>query len=130
MSRACWPGTHSRDITDQKNLEEQLRPPGVPRPIDRMANRALFSEHLEQALRRRGRTGGGLALLFVDLDSFKAVNDLHGHANGDELLTRSRRLRATCRDADAIARLGGDEFAVLFEALALGPDACSAPSAS
>ncbi len=118
---------NSRDITDQKNLEEQLRHQAFHDPLTGLANRALFSEHLEQAVRRRGRLGGGLALLFVDLDSFKAVNDLHGHANGDELLKQvAARLRATCRDADAIARLGGDEFAVLFEALALGSDPSSA----
>jgi diguanylate cyclase (GGDEF)-like protein/PAS domain S-box-containing protein len=118
---------NSRDITDQKNLEEQLRHQAFHDPLTGLANRALFSEHLEQAVRRRGRTGRGLALLFVDLDSFKAVNDLHGHANGDELLNQvGARLRATCREADAIARLGGDEFAVLFEALALGSDASAA----
>lgn len=118
---------NSRDITDQKNLEEQLRHQAFHDPLTGLANRALFSEHLEQAVRRRGRTGRGLALLFVDLDSFKAVNDLHGHANGDELLNQvGARLHATCRDADAIARLGGDEFAVLFEALALGSDAAAA----
>jgi len=111
---------NSRDITDQKTLEEQLRHQAFHDPLTGLANRALFLEHLDQAVRRRSRIGGGLALLFIDLDSFKAVNDLHGHALGDDLLTQTaERLRATFRDADAIARLGGDEFAVLFEGVAL-----------
>lgn len=111
---------NSRDITDQKTLEDQLRHQAFHDTLTGLANRALFSEHLDQALRRRGRVGGGVALLFIDLDSFKAVNDLHGHALGDEVLRQSaHRLRATFRDADAIARLGGDEFAVLFEGVPL-----------
>jgi diguanylate cyclase (GGDEF)-like protein/PAS domain S-box-containing protein len=112
---------NSRDITDQKNLEEQLGHQALHDPLTGLANRALFSEHLDQAVRRRGRIGGGLALLFIDLDRFKAVNELHGHANGDELLKQAAtRLRDVFRDGDAIARLGGDEFAVLFETV--GPD--------
>jgi diguanylate cyclase (GGDEF)-like protein/PAS domain S-box-containing protein len=111
---------NSRDITDQKALEEQLRHQAFHDTLTGLANRALFSEQLDQAVRRRGRIGGGLALLFIDLDKFKTVNDLHGHALGDELLKQTaERLRTTLRDADAIARLGGDEFAVLFEGVAL-----------
>ena len=110
---------NSRDITDQKALEDQLRHQAFHDPLTGLANRALFSEHLDQALRRRSRIGGGLALLFIDLDNFKAVNDIHGHALGDELLQQAaERLRTTVRDADVIARLGGDEFAVLFEGVA------------
>jgi predicted signal transduction protein with EAL and GGDEF domain len=97
---------NSRDITDQKDLEEQLRHQAFHDTLTGLANRALFSEHLEQAVRRRGRIGGGLALFFIDLDSFKAVNDLHGHSLGDDVLKQAaQRLRTTLRDADAIARL-------------------------
>ena len=111
---------NSRDVTDQKALEEQLRHQAFHDLLTGLANRALFSEQLDQAIRRRGRIGGGVAILFIDLDKFKSVNDVHGHALGDELLKQTaQRLRATFRDADAIARLGGDEFAVLFEGVAL-----------
>jgi len=111
---------NSRDISDQKALEDQLRHEAFHDPLTGLANRALFGEHLDQALRRRSRIGGGLALLFVDLDSFKSVNDLYGHAIGDELLKQmAERLERTHRDADTIARLGGDEFALLFEGVAL-----------
>ncbi|HXX91258.1 MAG TPA: EAL domain-containing protein [Acidimicrobiales bacterium] len=110
---------NSRDITDQKVLEDQLRHQAFHDSLTGLANRALFAEHLEQAIRRRGRIGGGLAVVFMDLDSFKAVNDLHGHSFGDEVLRQAAaRLRTTLRDADAIARFGGDEFAVLFEGIA------------
>jgi diguanylate cyclase (GGDEF)-like protein/PAS domain S-box-containing protein len=111
---------NSRDVTDQKVLEDQLRHQAFHDTLTGLANRALFTEQLDQAMRRRGRIGGGVALLFIDLDKFKTVNDLHGHALGDELLKQTaERLRATLRDADAIARLGGDEFGVLFEGVAL-----------
>jgi diguanylate cyclase (GGDEF)-like protein/PAS domain S-box-containing protein len=111
---------NSRDVTDQKVLEDQLRHQAFHDTLTGLANRALFTEQLDQAMRRRGRTGGGVALLFIDLDKFKTVNDLHGHALGDELLKQTAvRLRATLRDADAVARLGGDEFGVLFEGVAL-----------
>jgi diguanylate cyclase (GGDEF)-like protein/PAS domain S-box-containing protein len=118
---------NSRDITDQKTLEDQLRHQAFHDQLTGLANRALFVEHLDQALRRQSRMGGGLAVLFIDLDEFKAVNDLHGHTLGDELLKQAaERLRTTLRTADAIARIGGDEFAALFEGVGLGLDASAA----
>jgi diguanylate cyclase (GGDEF)-like protein/PAS domain S-box-containing protein len=118
---------NSRDVTDQKTLEDQLRHQAFHDQLTGLANRALFAEHLDQALRRQTRVGDELAVLFIDLDEFKTVNDLHGHTLGDELLKQAaERLRTTLRDADAIARIGGDEFAALFEGVALGRDASAA----
>jgi diguanylate cyclase (GGDEF)-like protein len=89
-------------------------------PLTGLANRYLFAEHLERAVERRGRIGAGVAVLFIDLDGFKDVNDLYGHALGDQLLKRvADRLTTNLRDADIVARLCGDEFAVLFEVVAL-----------
>jgi diguanylate cyclase (GGDEF)-like protein len=118
---------NSRDVTDQKTLEDQLRHQAFHDQLTGLANRALFAEHLDQALRRQSRMGCGLAVLFIDLDEFKTVNDLHGHTLGDELLKQAaERLRTTLRTADAIARIGGDEFAALFEGVGLGLDASAA----
>jgi diguanylate cyclase (GGDEF)-like protein/PAS domain S-box-containing protein len=118
---------NSRDVTDQKTLEDQLRHQAFHDQLTGLANRALFAEHLDQALRRQSRMGSELAVLFIDLDEFKTVNDLHGHTLGDELLKQAaERLRTTLRTADAIARIGGDEFAVLFEGVGLGLDASAA----
>jgi diguanylate cyclase (GGDEF)-like protein/PAS domain S-box-containing protein len=118
---------NSRDVSDQKALEDQLRHLAFHDQLTGLANRALFAEHLDQAIRRQSRMGGELAVLFIDLDEFKSVNDLHGHILGDELLKQAaERLGATLRDADAIARMGGDEFAALFEGVALGHDASAA----
>jgi diguanylate cyclase (GGDEF)-like protein len=81
-----------------------------------LPNRALFIERVDQAIARRARIGGRLAVLFLDLDGFKLVNDGLGHAAGDQLLAAvGDRLRRTLRAADTVARLGGDEFAVLLE---------------
>ena len=116
---------NSRDITDQKTLEEQLRHQAFHDPLTGLANRALFSEHLDHAVRRRIRSGAGLAVLFIDVDDFKAVNDLRGHALGDKLLRKvALRLDEALRDADLVARLGGDEFAVLLETEPLDPHPC------
>jgi diguanylate cyclase (GGDEF)-like protein/PAS domain S-box-containing protein len=118
---------NSRDVTDQKTLEDQLRHQAFHDQLTGLANRALFAEHLDQALRRQSRIGGELAVLFIDLDEFKTVNDLHGHTLGDELLKQAaERLRTTLRTADAIARIGGDEFAALFEGVTLGLDTSAA----
>ncbi|MDX1579901.1 MAG: bifunctional diguanylate cyclase/phosphodiesterase, partial [Gemmatimonadota bacterium] len=81
-----------------------------------LPNRALFADRLKHALRRGRRDGDYVALLYVDLDRFKPINDRAGHAVGDEILREvSARLRTVVRDADTVARLGGDEFALLLE---------------
>ncbi len=84
-------------------------------PLTGVANRLLFFELLDAAARRCERTETEGALLLIDLDNFKAVNDTHGHARGDQVLCAfAERLRATIRQSDTVARLGGDEFAVLL----------------
>jgi len=88
-----------------------------------LANRTLLFERLEVALHAARRYGGGLALLFIDLDDFKAVNDTLGHDAGDDLLREAaRHLQAIVRPSDTLARLGGDEFVILCERLESGPD--------
>jgi diguanylate cyclase (GGDEF)-like protein len=83
-------------------------------PLTRLPNRRAF----ELRLRRAERGGAGFAVLFLDLDGFKAINDKHGHATGDRVLeTVAARLSATMRDGDIVARLGGDEFAILLHAV-------------
>jgi len=114
---------NSRDVTDQRALEDQLRYQAFHDPLTGLANRPLFAEHLDRAVRRRARNGSSLDVMFIDLDNFKAVNDLLGRRQGDELLRQvAARLRDTVRDADVIARMGGDVFAVLFEGPPEGTD--------
>jgi diguanylate cyclase (GGDEF)-like protein/PAS domain S-box-containing protein len=107
-----------RDVTDRIALEEQLRRQTFQDGLTGLANRALFEDRLTQALARRRRGTTRLAVLFVDLDDFKTVNDSLGHAAGNELLqTAGQRLAQVLRGQDTAARLGGDEFAVLLEDL-------------
>jgi len=109
---------NSRDITERKQFEDQLRHQALHDPLTRLPNRALFGDRLEQALAGQARRGGCVGVLLVDLDDFKSVNDTAGHQVGDALLEAvAVRLRSLVRPADTVARLGGDEFAVLAEAL-------------
>jgi diguanylate cyclase (GGDEF)-like protein len=92
--------------------------------LTRLPNRTLFLDRLGQALARSDRRAGGPALLFVDLDGFKAVNDTHGHATGDELLAQvATRLSHAVRPEDTVSRFGGDEFTILCEAVTSRRDA-------
>lgn len=106
----------TRDVTERKQLETQLTHQAFHDSLTGLPNRALFGDRLEHALARTERAGGSLAVLFVDLDDFKNVNDSFGHVTGDELLARVAQLLVTSlRPADTVARLGGDEFAILME---------------
>jgi diguanylate cyclase (GGDEF)-like protein/PAS domain S-box-containing protein len=101
---------------DRLRGEERVRHEAVHDPLTGLANRTLFYNQLEQALARAERTETRIALLFVDLDNFKALNDTHGHAFGDAALVElGRRLQSAVRPSDTVARLGGDEFVVLCE---------------
>jgi diguanylate cyclase (GGDEF)-like protein/PAS domain S-box-containing protein len=98
--------------------DEQTRHRALHDPLTGLPNRTLFRDRLEHALAGSARRPATVAVLFLDLDNFKAVNDTFGHGTGDELLTAlTPRLRAALRGADTLARLGGDEFAVLCEDL-------------
>jgi diguanylate cyclase (GGDEF)-like protein/PAS domain S-box-containing protein len=105
-----------RDITERKTLEEELKHQAFHDSLTGLANRALFRDRVEHALARHARLGEPIAVLFLDLDDFKVVNDSLGHVAGDQLLGDvARRLLGCLRAGDTAARLGGDEFAVLIE---------------
>jgi diguanylate cyclase (GGDEF)-like protein/PAS domain S-box-containing protein len=108
-----------RDVTDRAELQERVAFMAFHDALTGLANRALFRDHVELALKRAQRTTGHnphVAVLFLDLDEFKTVNDSLGHGAGDALLTAvAQRLRNATRDADTVARFGGDEFAVLLD---------------
>jgi diguanylate cyclase (GGDEF)-like protein len=108
----------SRDVSDRKQIEDELAVLALHDHLTGLPNRALFLEQLASGLARARRHRSQLALLFVDLDEFKAVNDRLGHAAGDQLLiAAAERLGAAVRDNDLVARFGGDEFTVLCEDL-------------
>lgn len=103
------------DVTRQKALEQELKHIAHYDALTALPNRVLFADRLTQAMVRARRTELQLALVYIDLDGFKAVNDAHGHAAGDRLLiTLAQRMRDCLREGDTIARLGGDEFAAVL----------------
>jgi diguanylate cyclase (GGDEF)-like protein/PAS domain S-box-containing protein len=104
------------DISEQKAAEARLRHEAGHDPLTGLANRGFLLRHIEHALMRSRRQNSEVALFFLDLDGFKAINDTHGHAIGDRILVLlTERLRRSMRDADVVARLGGDEFVVVVE---------------
>jgi diguanylate cyclase (GGDEF)-like protein/PAS domain S-box-containing protein len=108
----------ARDVTERRALEDQLAYQAFHDSLTGLANRALFSERISHALERGMRRSNLIAVLFIDLDDFKTVNDSLGHAAGDELLVAvAERIRSCVRPEDTCARLGGDEFAVLIESI-------------
>ena len=116
-------GIHT-DITERKNAEGQIKQLAFYDPLTQLPNRRLLEERLKHGINRERRDGRQLALLMLDLDRFKAVNDSLGHLAGDELLQQvAARITTRLRDIDMVARLGGDEFIVLLEDIAQPKDA-------
>ncbi|HEY2004829.1 MAG TPA: EAL domain-containing protein [Solirubrobacteraceae bacterium] len=115
------PGALARSISyalERKRSEVELAHQALHDPLTELPNRALFSDRLSVALDRARRTGAPVAVLFLDVDSFKYINDSHGHQAGDQLLTvLAERFREMLRPMDTVARFGGDEFTFLFEEL-------------
>ncbi|MFD2235010.1 EAL and GGDEF domain-containing protein [Phaeospirillum tilakii] len=104
-----------RDVTERKLSAARIQHLAHHDSLTELPNRVLFQERLRQALAQARRGGSRLALLFLDLDKFKDINDTLGHAIGDQLLTAvARRLTRCLRETDTVARLGGDEFAVIL----------------
>jgi diguanylate cyclase (GGDEF)-like protein/PAS domain S-box-containing protein len=104
------------DITERRAMDELLRQQAFQDPLTGLANRALFADRVQHALELRQQSGGQTAVLFLDIDDFKRVNDTLGHPAGDTLLCEAgARLRAALSPSHTVARLGGDEFAILVE---------------
>jgi len=107
-----------QDITEHRAFEQKLRHLALHDGLTGLANRALLQDRITHALAAAGRSGVSIALLYIDLDGFKAVNDAWGHATGDGLLQAvSAVLQSETRPSDTVARMGGDEFVVLLEQL-------------
>src|SRR5688572_25270306 len=112
-----------RDVSERKALEEQLRQLAFHDPLTLLANRSLFRNRVQHALTLAQRSRQRVAVLFLDLDNFKNVNDSLGHDAGDRLLqAAAQRLVKSTRPSDTVARLGGDEFAILLEGISESAD--------
>jgi diguanylate cyclase (GGDEF)-like protein len=120
-------GQIQAQLLELEHSRAALREEATHDPLTGLANRRLFYDRLQQAIRHARRYGGRIGLLYVDLDSFKAINDRHGHHVGDTVLTEvARQLLICVRESDTVARLGGDEFVVLLEGVQGRPDCIAA----
>jgi len=114
----------AEDVADRFHAATQLNLLGFSDPLTGLANRAMFADHLRQAALTTRRVGQGFAVVMLDLDRFKPINDRHGHDAGDLVLQRVASRLLTClRDTDTVARLGGDEFGVLLSSVNARADA-------
>lgn len=105
----------SRDITERKRFEEKLKEIALHDPLTGIPNRKLFQERLKQAITEAERYHRKLAVMYMDMDKFKYINDTYGHETGDELLKQfSKRVQNCLRESDTLARQGGDEFTILL----------------
>ncbi len=110
------------DTTERKRAEQQIRDLAFRDALTGLPNRRLFTDRLQVAVAQAHRSGHGLAVLFLDIDRFKVINDSLGHSVGDDLLREvGKRLQEIIREGDTVARLGGDEFILLLPGLARGP---------
>lgn len=116
-----------RDISRRKQSEQDIHQLAFFDALTRLPNRRLLLDRLQQAMAVSARNGRYGALLFMDMDNFKTINDTQGHATGDLLLIEvARRLQSCVREGDSVARLGGDEFVVVLEELSEQPDEAAA----
>ncbi|HEX8171976.1 MAG TPA: EAL domain-containing protein [Thermoanaerobaculia bacterium] len=112
------------DISDRKRAEEQIEFHAYHDVLTHLPNRKLFTDRLRHSVSRAKRSGKAVAVMFIDVDHFKTINDTLGHTAGDELLLEmARRLRDCVRDDDTVARLGGDEFTIILSELRQPEDA-------
>jgi diguanylate cyclase (GGDEF)-like protein/PAS domain S-box-containing protein len=112
----------ARDITDRHRMQQQVQQLALSDTLTGLANRRLLGDRVKHAVQASRRSGHTAALMFIDLDKFKALNDAHGHDVGDQVLVEvARRLKSGVREVDTVARFGGDEFVVLLGELDKDP---------
>ncbi|WP_180125298.1 diguanylate cyclase domain-containing protein [Rhodoferax sp. BLA1] len=115
------------DVTDRHEMEQQVRHMAFYDALTQLPNRRLLTDRLAQAITASRRSGCYGAMMYIDLDNFKPINDRHGHELGDMLLSElARRLKACVREVDTVARIGGDEFVVMLTDLAVDAGASTA----